>query len=99
MAYTLKKGDIVVNGSGTYAKIVKTVGDVNVCIGWTNTVDELKKKEKENVTPSVRFNPYSAQVNKIVPLKKEKVEVGKDADAEKPKAEKKTPAKKKKAKK
>jgi len=86
MAYTFKKGDVVVNGSGTYAKIVKTVGDVNVCIGWTNTVDELKKKEKENVTPSVRFNPYSAQVNKIVPLKKEKVEVG---------AEKKTPAKKK----
>jgi len=95
MAYTFKKGDVVVNGSGTYAKIVKTIGEINVCTGWANSINDLEKMGDLKIAPSVRFNAYSAKVNKIVPVKKEKVEVGKDADAEKPKAEKKAPAKKK----
>jgi len=70
MAYTFKKGDVVVNGSGTYAKIVKTIGEINVCIGWANSINDLEKMGDLKIAPSVRFNAYSAKVNKIVPVNK-----------------------------
>lgn len=60
-----KKGEIVINSSGTFAKIHKVVNGVAFCTPWYNDFRDAKNSEKGGV----QFNDYSMKACGIRSMK------------------------------
>lgn len=85
-----KVGQVVVNSSGTYAKILQIKNGIHICSSLTDQLTEAENA-KSDAVGNFRFNAYSAQVCGIKLAKggSPKKEL---TDEEKAKAEKKAQA-------